>query len=82
MDVLQAAVRNSIIALSKKKKKKTSIYMEIFFHLVYEYAGLLYDNPTVINGSSSKGWLINAEAGIEHIWIFCGNYWKIQETCR
>lgn len=76
MDVLQAAIRNSIIAFKKK-----SIYMEIFLRIVYGSAGQLHDNPSVINASSSKG-LINAEAGIEHIWIFSANYWNIQPTCR
>lgn len=72
MDVLQAAIRNSIIAL----KKTSSIYMEIFLRLIYGSAGWLHDNPSVINDSSGNG-LINAEAGIEHIWIFSANYWNI-----
>lgn len=32
-------------------------------------AGQLHDNSTVISGSPSKG-IINAEAGIEHIWNY------------
>lgn len=29
----------------------------------------MLENPAVINGSPSKV-LINAEAGVEHVWIF------------
>jgi len=42
--------------------------MEISLHLIYGSAGWLHDNPSVINGSSGNG-LLNAEAGIGHIWI-------------
>lgn len=42
-------------------------------------AGYMLENPAVINGSPSKV-LINAKAGVEHVWIsFCSKYWNNQQ---
>lgn len=71
-----------ILLLLSKKQKSICDFFFVFSTRSYGCVGEVHDNLEIINGSPNKV-LINAEAGIEHIWIFfCSKYWNNQQIHR